>query len=144
MIFFNNKIYRLVYFMYICVMEVITILYICGFYNLLLAVFHVSFWKIFKWNKTLNKGTKATKIITQIMNIQLIYLFLFMAFVYLFYADDLINSKVGSVILIGYTGFWVVRFFQQFIFLKQKGNFIIGLTIVFLIGAVLHLIPIIL
>ncbi|MCF6279420.1 MAG: hypothetical protein L3J14_03650 [Flavobacteriaceae bacterium] len=123
-------------------METTTIIYICGFYNILLAIFHTLFWKIFKWNETLDKGTKATKIITQIMNIQLIYLFLFMAFIYLFYAEELLKSKIGNAILIGYAGFWIVRFFQQFIFLKQKGKFVIGLTILFLIGAIIHLIPI--
>lgn len=124
-------------------MNTITFLYFCGIYNLLLAVFHISFWKIFRWEETLDKGTKATKIVTQIMNIQLIYLFLFMAFIYLFFTKELLNSKIGNAILIGYAGFWAVRFVQQFIFLKQKGKFVIGLTILFLVGAVLHLIPVI-
>ena len=134
----------MVYFKYIWTMNVITMLTICGIYNLFLAIFHISFWKVFNWNETLDKGTKANKIVTQIMNIQLIYLFLFMAFVYLFYGDELSDSIIGKIILIGYSGFWIVRFIQQFIFLKQKGKFVISLTILFFVGAILHLIPIVL
>ncbi len=119
-------------------MDKITALYLCGIFNLLLVIFHILFWKIFNWKTTLKKGTKANAIVTQIMNVQLIYWFLFMAVVYLFYTKELLQSKIGTIFLFGYAGFWIVRFFQQFIFLKQKGKFVIGLTILFFIGAVLH------
>jgi hypothetical protein len=122
-------------------MDKITLLYLCGIYNLVLVVFHVLFWKVFNWKKTLDKSTKANKAVTQIMNIQLIYLFLFMAIIYLFYTKELIQSKIGNAILLGYAGFWIVRFFQQFLFLKQKGTFVIALTFLFFVGALLHLIP---
>lgn len=125
-------------------MDKITILYICGFYNLILAVFHIFFWSVFKWKKTLTKGTKTNAVVTQIMNIQLIYLFLFMAVVYLVYPNELINSRIGSVLIFGYAGFWIIRFAQQFIFLKIKGSFVITLTVLFLIGAIIHTLPILL
>lgn len=122
-------------------MNKITLLYACGIFNLVLVLFHISFWKVFNWKKTLEKGTKANKAVIQIMNIQLIYLFLFMAFIYLFYTEELIQSKIGNAIILGYAVFWIIRFFQQYIFLKQKGIFVIALTFIFLIGAFLHLIP---
>jgi hypothetical protein len=122
-------------------MEKITILYLCGIYNIILVILHILFWKIFNWKTTLNKGTNTNKIVTQIMNIQLIYLFAFMAIVYLYFTKELVQSKIGTIFLFGYAGFWIVRFFQQFIFLKQKGKFVIGLTSLFFVGAVLHLIP---
>ena len=122
-------------------MDKIFILYLCGIYNVILIVFHLLFWKVFNWKTTLNKGTKANKAVIQIMNIQLIYLFAFMAVVYLIYPKELLQSKIGFLFLFGFSGFWIVRFFQQFIFLKQKGKFVIGLTILFLIGAILHTIP---
>ncbi len=124
-------------------MDTATILFVCGLYNIVLVIFHILFWRIFKWNETLIKGTKANKIIIQIMNVQLIYLFLFMAFVYLLYPNELLNTNIGFAILFGYFGFWLIRFVQQFIFLKIKGNFVIGLTVLFFIGAVIHLLPII-
>lgn len=125
-------------------MDKFSLLFICGIYNVLLAVFHICFWKIFKWKSILNTGSKATKYIMQIMNIQLIYLFLAMSYLYLFNAKELIQSKIGTLILVIYAGFWIVRFLLQFIFLKQKGKFVIGLTMLFLIGAIIHTLPILL
>jgi hypothetical protein len=119
-------------------MDKITLLYLCGIYNIILVVFHLLFWKIFNWRITLEKGTKASKALIQIMNIQLIYLFIVMSFVYLFYTKELIQSEIGNTVLFGYAGFWIVRFLQQFVFLKQKGKFVIGLTVLFFVGAVLH------
>ncbi len=123
-------------------MDQIILLYLCGIYNMALVVFHLLFWKIFNWKTTLEKATKANKTVIQIMNIQLIYLFLAMSFVYLYYAKELIQSEIGNIILIVYSGFWIVRFVQQFLFLKQKGKFVISLTILFFVGAILHLLPI--
>ncbi len=125
-------------------MNIFQLLFICGIYNLLLTVFHISFWKVFKWNETLDKGSKANKYVIQIMNIQLIYLFLFMSIVYLFLPNELLNSILGYWIMFGYAGFWILRFIQQFIFLKIKGKFVIGLTLLFFIGSVVHLLPILL
>ncbi len=125
-------------------MDKITILYICGFYNLVLMVFHIFFWSIFKWKKTLAKGTKTNAIATQIMNVQLIYLFLFMAIVCFVYPNQLLNSKMGYVLLLGYAIFWIIRFVQQFVFLKLKGSFVITLTTLFFIGAIIHTLPILL
>ena len=125
-------------------MDNLTLLYICGFYNILLTFFHILFWRIFKWETTLDKGTKANKAIIQIINNQLIYLFAIMAMVYLLFPTALLNSKLGNVILMGYAGFWIVRFIQQFLFLKQKGKFVIALSFLFFFGAVIHLLPILL
>jgi len=125
-------------------MDKISLLYICGIYNIAFVIFHILFWKIFKWKNILEKGTKSTKAIIQIINIQLIYLFIVMAYVYLFYTDLLMDTKIGKLILIAYAGFWVLRFIQQFIFLKIKGKFVIALTLVFLFGAIIHLLPILL
>jgi len=86
-------------------MDKITLLYFCGIFNLLLVIFHVLFWKVFNWKTSLDKGTKANKAVTQIMNIQLIYLFLFMAIIYLFYTKELVQSKIGNAVLLGYAGF---------------------------------------
>jgi hypothetical protein len=125
-------------------MDNLTLLYVCGFYNILLSIFHILFWRIFKWKITLNKGSKTNKAIIQIINIQLIYLFAFMAIIYLLFPTELLNTKLGNTILIGYAGFWIVRFIQQFIFLKQKGKFVISLSFLFFFGAVIHLLPILL
>ncbi len=122
-------------------MNVNYLLYSCSIFNIILVIFHLSFWKVFKWKETLAKGTKANAVATQIMNIQLIIWFAIMAFIYLFYTDELIHTKLGHALLIGYALFWIIRFIQQFIFLKIKGSFVIKLTILFLTGAIIHTLP---
>lgn len=123
-------------------MKKTTLLYLCGFYNIVLVVFHIGFWKIFNWKKTLVQGTKANAIATQIMNIQLIYLFFFMAILFFVFPNKLLHSEIGNFMLLGYAGLWIILFIQQFIFLKMKGAFVTKLTLVFFIGAILHILPI--
>jgi len=120
----------------------IVILYFCGIYNVILVIFHFLFWNFFNWKITLKKGTKANALAIQIMNIQLIYLFLFMAIIFFVYPKELLNSVIGQVLLIGYAGFWILRFGQQFVFIKEKNSFVIKLHILFFIGAILHLLAI--
>lgn len=124
-------------------MDKTALLYLCGIYNLAFAVFHISFWKIFKWNEDLKEISIGNRAIIQILNIRLIYIFLLMAFVYLFYPDQLMETKIGFVLLIGCLGFWMGRTIEQFIFLRVKSKMVTILTVVFFIGIIIHLLPII-
>ena len=118
------------------------LLYICGIYNLSFAVFHMYFWKIFRWNEDLKGNSMANRAIIQILNIRLIYVFLLMAFIYLLYPEQLTETKVGLVLLIGFLGFWTGRFIEQFIFLRVKSKMATVLTIILFVGIILHLLPI--
>lgn len=124
-------------------MDKTSLLYLCGIYNLAFAVFHISFWKIFKWKDDLKKISIGNRAIIQILNIRLIYIFLLMAFVYIFYPDQLIETKMGFVLLIGFLVFWIGRTIEQFIFLRVKSKMVTILTIVFFVGIIIHLLPIV-
>lgn len=124
-------------------MDKTALLYLCGIYNLAFAVFHISFWKIFKWNDDLKNISIGNRAIIQILNIRLIYIFLLMAFVYLFYPDQLMETKIGFALLLGFLGFWMGRTIEQFIFLRVKSKMVTILTVVFFIGIIIHLLPII-
>jgi len=116
---------------------------LCGIYNLAFAIFHVLFWKIFKWNEDLKGNSVGNRAIIQILNIRLIYIFLLMSVIYFFYPDQLLETKIGFVLLIGFAGFWIGRTIEQFIFLRIKSKMVTVLTIVFFAGIVLHLLPIV-
>ena len=118
-------------------------LYLCGIYNLTFAVFHICFWKIFKWNEDLKRTSTASRAIIQILNIRLIYIFILMAFIYFIYPEQLLGSKIGFVLLLGFLGFWIGRTIEQFIFLRIKSKMVTTLTIVFLIGIIIHLLPLV-
>jgi hypothetical protein len=116
---------------------------LCGVYNLAFAIFHILFWKIFKWNEDLKGNSIGNRAIIEILNIRLIYIFLLMSVIYFFYPDQLLETKIGFVLLIGFSGFWIGRTVEQFIFLRIKSKMVTVLTIVFFAGIVLHLLPIV-
>jgi hypothetical protein len=116
---------------------------LCGIYNLAFAIFHLFFWKLFKWKEDFRKNSVGNRAIIQILNIRLIYIFLLMAFIYFAYPQQLMKTELGLVLLIGFLGFWVGRTIEQFIFLRVKSKMVTILTIVFFFGIVIHLLPLI-
>jgi hypothetical protein len=85
------------------------ILYIGGSANLLLAVFHVFFWRIFNWQDELAGLSRETAGILQIGNICVIYFLLF------FSASSFILSRhektdvFARSIILCIAGFYAVR-----------------------------------
>ncbi len=51
------------------------VIIICGIYSFLFGIFHLFFWRFFKWKKDLAKLSQVNKGIVQILNIQLIFSF---------------------------------------------------------------------
>ena len=119
------------------------LLYICGFFNLTFAVFHLYFWKIFRWKEDLKENSIANRAIIQILNIRLIYVFLLMAFIYFFYTNQLVTTEIGFVLLIGFLGFWTGRLIEQFIFLRVKPRMATILTVILFVGIIFHLLPVV-
>ncbi|MET4083030.1 hypothetical protein ABIB40_002997 [Pedobacter sp. UYP30] len=120
----------------------ITIIYICGVYSLALALFHLGFWKIFNWKVALKKLNFANQGIMQILNIQIIFYFFFTAFMCFVFPTELLSTKLGNFLLGATSLFWLIRTFQQFVFFRVNNYKIHILTIVFLLGAIIFAIPI--
>ena len=112
-----------------------------GFYNLLFAVFHLLFWRLFKWNKEVQKLSFANRGIIQILNIQIIYYFVAVAIVYFCFTNELLTTHLGKVFLLGNSLFWIIRLVQQYIFLRKNSFVIHILAVLFLLGAVLFFLP---
>ena len=121
-----------------------TILFLCGLYSVALAIFHILFWRLFKWKTELDKLNFANRAIIQILNSRIIYFFLFVAFICFVYPGELITSDLGRAFLTGVSLFWVGRTIEQFVFLKANNKFIHVLTIVFIAGATLFALPVLL
>lgn len=117
-------------------------IYICGLYSLAFAVFHMGFWRLFRWENEVRKLSFANRGILQILNVQLIYYFLFTAFVCFTLPTDLLSSKLGNAFLLANALFWLIRFVQQFIFLRANHKVIHILSVIFLVGAVLFAVPV--
>jgi hypothetical protein len=119
-----------------------TIILLCGIYNIGFAIFHISFWKIFQWDTELKKISFANSGIMQILNVQIIFYFLFVAVVCFVFPTELLTTKFGNYFLGAASLFWFIRTIQQFIFLRANNYKIHILTIIFLAGVVLFALPI--
>ncbi len=119
-----------------------TLILIGGFYNIGFAIFHILFWKIFHWDSDLKKLSFANKAVMQLLNIQIIYYFLFVAIICFAFPTELLTTRFGNLFLGGTSLFWLIRTIQQFIFLRANHFKIHILTIIFLIGTILFALPI--
>ncbi len=120
----------------------IAIIFICGLYNISFAIFHISFWKIFNWDSELKKLSFANKAVMQLLNVQIIYYFIFVAIICFVFPTELITTKCGNFFLGGASIFWLIRTIQQFIFLRANHYKIHFLTFIFLVGTILFALPI--
>jgi hypothetical protein len=119
-------------------MDKTTIIYACSVYNVSFAIFHIGFWKLFNWKTELAKLHFTNRAIMQIFNMRIIYLASLMAFIYFRYPQELLNTPLGKVVLIGMCLFWAGRTIEQFIFFKLNNTRVNLMTIIFIIGTVLH------
>ncbi len=117
------------------------IVYLCGIHAFGFAVFHMFFWKLFKWKTGLATISKPNRAILQIANIQLIFLLVFVGVVCFCFTKDLYQTNLGRVFLIAISIFWLVRTIQQFIFLRINHWMVHMLTVLFVIGTVLAALP---
>ncbi len=118
-----------------------TIIVICGIFNLSFGIFHLGFWKLFKWDRELKKLSFENKGIMQILNIQMVYFFLFTALICFVFSTELLTNQIGKMFLLGCSLFWLLRTIQQFIFFNLNSYKIHILTVLFIIGTILFAVP---
>jgi hypothetical protein len=120
-----------------------TTIMIGGVYNLGFAIFHLMFWRIFRWKKDLSRLTFINRSVMQILNLCLTFVFLLMAYISFFNTSELIQTNLGKALLVGFSLFWFLRMIEQIIFFGIRNLISIALTLVLLFGCVIYLIPLI-
>jgi hypothetical protein len=119
-----------------------TIIFTGGIYNIVFALFHSGFWKLWRWGSELNQLSVVNKGIIQCLNVQIIWYFIFTAVICFAFPAELQSTKLGKFFLIGTSIFWFVRTIQQLIFFNFNNAITYVFTAVFLLGAALFLIPV--
>jgi hypothetical protein len=112
-----------------------------GVHMIILVVFHVLFWRIFNWPETLIPLNRVNRSTIQVLNLSIIFIFGLFAYVSLVHTSELLNTKLGESILVLLSMLWLFRAIQQLIFYDRTHMASIGLTVFFLIGALLYGIP---
>jgi hypothetical protein len=115
-----------------------------GLHALGFAIFHSRFWKIFNWKSDLENLTAANKAFIQIANLRLIYIFVFVAAICFVFPKALLTTNLGRFFMIGMALFWLGRTIEQFIFVRIEHRLVHLLTYLFIIGAVIWAIPVLL
>ena len=118
--------------------------FLCGCFCVGMAIFHLSFARLFNWKQELPRLHIANRAIIQIANWRLIYLFLLVALLCFLFPTELTTTPLGRFFMVGMSIFWFTRTIEQFIFLKINHPLVLLLTYLFMIGALLFLVPVIL
>lgn len=118
-----------------------TIVYLGGMYNIILVIFHLSFWKVFKWKKELKRMNFLNGNVYQILNISLTFIFVMFAYLSIFYNSELVTTPLGIITLKLIAFFWFFRALQQIYFFGIKNLVSMGFVIYFLLGTIIYIYP---
>ncbi len=118
------------------------LLKLCAAHSFGFAGFHLAFWKLFRWKQDLQQASFSTRVIVQILNLRLVYVFFAIGALCLAFPGELAGTEMGKAILAGMSLFWVGRTIEQFVFLRHDRPMIHALTAAFVIGAILFVLPI--
>jgi len=120
-----------------------TLIFAGGIYTVALIVFHLLFWRIFKWPETLITLNYVNKATIQVLNVSITFIFFMFAYISFLHTHELLNTQLGRALLVLISGLWFFRAVQQVVFYKLKHKASVGLTFYFLIGAFLYGVPVI-
>ena len=123
-------------------MNAVMLLYLGGILHLFFLVFHLFFWRLFKWRKELRSLSAINKAVMPVMNICLMVIFLTNALISFFYQGELLTTSLGSAVLLSVSLFWFTRTVLQLIYFDNKKPISILLTVVFVIMFIIYLIPV--
>lgn len=110
-----------------------------GWHGLGFALFHLAFWKLFAWPRTLQSTTRPNRAIIQILNLRLTWVFFGMAAACFVLPGELLGSRLGQGILGFIALFWLGRLIEQFVFLRIHHWLVHSLTLLFVSGLALPL-----
>ena len=106
-----------------------------GLYSLAFAVFHMLFWRVFRWKADLQRLIPVNRAIIQVLNLRLIYVFLVMGLATVLFPVALLSTELGMFILVATSLFWLMRAIEQIIFFGLHTAASIIIFGVFLIGS---------
>jgi hypothetical protein len=112
-----------------------------GVINLLFAIFHLSFWKLFDWQHSLTPLSPDNNAVMQVLNIHTAYILAIFFILSLVFSNEIITTKLGRMFGMAIAGFWILRAVNEAVFwdLSSVRSWI--LIAVCLVIAGLYIIP---
>jgi len=118
-----------------------TLLSIAGFYCFAFVVFHLSFWKLFRWKSDLQRLTPLNRAVMQVLNLRLTYVFLVVGIAVLLFRESMCATDLGRFMLGAMSLFWFMRAIEQIVFFGLGKVISTVLLVIFLIGSALFALP---
>ena len=115
-----------------------------GFFNLAFALFHVCFWRLFRWKRTLASLNRINRAVMQVLNLCLTFVFLIFGYLLIAHSEELLATGLGRALLGLISVFWLLRALQQVVFFGLKSKLSIAFLMIFLTGGLIHLYPLVL
>lgn len=114
-------------------------MYAAAGYNVALAVFHLGFWRLFRWREELPKLHPVNRGVLQVLNIMMTFIFLLVAGVEVLRPAEMTGTALGRTLLAGIMLLWIVRAGLQPVFWPSTSRTVNGAFVfLFLAGAGLH------
>jgi len=108
-----------------------------GLLLVILGAFHATFWKLYDWDNELINLSQDNESLVQMMNICTICYLLLVGFILLICRSDIMDSRVGRLLMLSLSVFFAVRFILEFFF--PGGSIWLGVVLLLLVF--LFLIP---
>jgi hypothetical protein len=115
-----------------------------GIYSIGLIMFHVLFWRLFKWPESLASLNRVNRATMQVLNISITLIFCIVAYVSFAHTAELLHTPLGNTLLVLISWLWLIRAVLQVVFYKLEHKASVGLTLYFLLGACLYGLPVVL
>jgi hypothetical protein len=112
-----------------------------GVINLLFAIFHLSFWKLFDWYHSLATLSPDNSAIMQVLNIHTAYILVVFFILSLVFSNEIITTKLGRMFGMAIAGFWILRAVNEGVFWDLSSGRSWTLIAVCLAIAALYIIP---
>jgi len=113
-----------------------------GLLCIVFAVFHLFFWKLFRWNTELAKLTSLNRAVMQILNLCLTFVFVMVAYISLVHARELLTTALGQALLLLIAAFWYLRAIEQIWFFGLKKPLSLLFFLIFVMGGLLYTAPV--
>ncbi len=79
----------------------------------------------------------------QILNLCLTFLIFVMSYVSLFLSQEMLTTNLGKNLLVAFALFWFLRMLEQIFLFEVKGRLSAVFTVIFLLGCVLYILPVV-
>jgi hypothetical protein len=108
-----------------------------GLFHLAFAIFHLTFWKVFRWREELPRLGFINRAVMQILNLRLTYLFFVFSGLMLALPEEMLGTRLGMALLAAISVGWVMRAVEQVVFFGVRNATSAAFTLLFLVGAAL-------